>query len=96
MICIGVFNRRNLKHHRCEGADVWFLTGTNQFTLTGFESAGYGTGSTGNPGPPWFLPVYIGMWVLLWAIGLFVTVRAAERGPQGNPNKDRKNTEVCT
>ena len=55
------------------------LSGTNQFTLQGFDNGGYGAGGSRQLGPIWFLPAYIGAWVLIWIIGLVVLARRARK-----------------
>lgn len=59
------------------------LNGTYQFKIDGLSSAGYGAGSSGSTGPPWFLPVYAGAWVLVWIAGLVLIIRRSSKASRG-------------
>jgi len=56
------------------------IVGTNQFTLQGFDSGGYGAGGSSQLGPVWFLPTYFGAWFVIWiATMIFLARRAKKR-----------------
>ena len=55
------------------------LDGKNTFTLQGFDSGGYGSGSTGHLGPPWFVGVYLATWIVIWIIAIVVVVRRSRK-----------------
>ena len=52
-----------------------FIQGNHQLTLSAFTSRAYGGGSNTEHGPPWFLPTYVVVWVVLWLIGLVLLIR---------------------
>ncbi|MFN3166770.1 MAG: hypothetical protein ACE37H_06870 [Phycisphaeraceae bacterium] len=64
------------------------LNGSPQFTLKGFDNAGYHAGASHSPGPPWLIPAYAVAWLLIWVLGLVVIVRMArKRAPAMNQTK---------
>ena len=55
------------------------IAGQKQFTLQGFQDGGYGSGSSGHLGPPWFIAIYFLAWVVIWIIVMVVIVRRARK-----------------
>lgn len=55
------------------------IAGNSQFTLRGFQDGGYGSGSSGTLGPPWFIDVYCLAWFVIWVIVLIVVRRMSRK-----------------
>ena len=51
------------------------MDGDTHFTLNGLDDGGYGMGSSHSIGPPWFIPVYILAWIIIWIVGMILLVR---------------------
>ena len=39
----------------------------------------YGSGGNFTPGPPWFQPAYVGVWILIWIVGMVILIIRARR-----------------
>jgi hypothetical protein len=55
------------------------INNQQQYNLQGFSSAGYGYGGQGTVGPPWAMPTYWFVCVVIWLIGLIFLVRSGKK-----------------